>query len=76
MKSYEELKKELQGKRKNIKGFNREFYKIFVDDRKTAEQIYKNGLSVSDFWKNSKTSKTWFYKNNGGAYCELLSLCY
>ena len=81
MKDFETLKKELSSRRKNIKGFNRDFYKIFTHDMETARKAveesvrYDFDFSPTTFWKESETHKTWFYRHNGGAYCELLSIC-
>ena len=81
MKSYKALKAELSKRRKNIKGFNLEFYKIFSHDmdvcRKALEEAsaLNVNFSVTEFWKASETHKTYFYRNNGGAYCELLQIC-
>lgn len=80
MKTYEVLRAELSKRRKNIKGFNRAFYKIFAHDMKTARAGVEESkkldvdFSVSDFWINSETHKTWFYIHNSAAYCELLQL--
>ena len=80
MKTYEQLKKELQDRRHNIKGFNRAFYKTFSHDmdiaRKGVEEARELGVnfSIGQFWDQSETHKTWFYQYNGGAYCELLSI--
>ena len=81
MKDYETLKKELSERRKNIKGFNLAFYKIFAHEMEVARQALEESkqfnfdFSVTEFWKNSETHKTWFYRNNGGAYCEILQIC-
>lgn len=82
MKSYEVLKQELNARRKNIKGFNKAFYKQFAHDmeviRKALEETEKLNLetpSITDMWRQSETHKSWFYNHNSGAYCELLSIC-
>lgn len=80
MKSYKALKEELKSRRKNTKGFNEAFYKIFMNDLETikkaigeAEKLKVN-ISTTDLWNKSETHKTYFYKNNGGAFCEFLEL--
>ena len=80
MKTYEQVKKELLERRKNIKGFNKTFYKQFCRDLEVArigvEESNKLGVpfSVTEYWNTTETHKTWFYIHNGGAYCELLSI--
>ena len=80
MKDFLTLKKELSERRKNIRGFNKAFYKQFAHDletsRKALEECEKLNVnfSVTDFWKQSETHNTYFYKHNGGAYCELLQI--
>lgn len=80
MKDFLALKKELSERRKNIKGFNQAFYKQFSHDLETArkgleesERLNKD-FSITDFWQHSETHNTYFYKHNGGAYCELLQI--
>ncbi len=80
MKSFEVLKQELNARRKNIKGFNKAFYKTFSHDLETARKGLEEArkldrdFSISDFWNQSETHKTFFYIHNGGAYCELLQI--
>ena len=80
MKSYEALKTELSARRKNIKGFNQAFYKQFAHDMETARKAVEEAdrlnvkFSVTDFWRQSETHKTYFYQKNSGAYCELLQI--
>lgn len=80
MKTYEEVKKELAQRRTNTRGLNREFFRIFCHDLNTARAGVDEAaaldvaFSVSDFWKQSETHKTYFYKHNPGAYCELLQI--
>ena len=80
MKDYEILKAELLKRRKNIKGFNKTFYKIFSHDMETAQKGTEEAakldkdFSITDFWRESETHKTYFYKNNSAAYCELLEI--
>lgn len=80
MKSYEVLKTELSARRKNIKGFNQAFYKQFAHDMETARKAIEEAdrlnvkFSVTDFWRQSETHKTWFFNHNSGAYCELLQI--
>lgn len=80
MKSYKALKEELKSRRKNIRGFNEAFYKIFMNDLETikkaigeAEKLKVN-ISITDLWNKSETHNTYFYKCNGGAFCEFLEL--
>lgn len=82
MKTYEVLKQELQSRRTNIKGFNKAFYKQFSHDMEVirrgleeAKELDIDYPSVTEFWKQSETHKTWFYNHNSGAYCELLQIC-
>lgn len=80
MKSYETIKQELTARR-NAKGFTKAFYKQFVHDmdviREAVEECNRLNIdiSVTDFWRNSETHKSWFYKHNSGAYCEMLQIC-
>ena len=80
MKSYEEIKKELDARRSNTRGLNRAFYEIFSHDMETARAGVAEAaaldvaFSVSDFWEQSETHKTYFYKHNPGAYCEMLKI--
>ena len=80
MKTYDQVKKELLQRRKNIRGFNKAFYKQFCKDleaaQKALDEAEKNGVdfSVTEFWKTTETHNTWFYIHNGGAYCELLTI--
>ena len=80
MKSYETLKTELSARRKNIKGFDQAFYKQFAHDMETARKGVEEAdrlnvkFSVTDFWRQSETHKTWFFNHNSGAYCELLQI--
>lgn len=80
MKSYETLKAELSSRRKNIRGFNEAFYNQFVHDLETAQKGVEEAetlnihFSITDFWNKSETHNTYFYKNNGDAYCEFLEL--
>lgn len=81
MKDFLTLKKELSERRKNIKGFNQAFYKQFAHDMETCRKALEEcerlniNFSVTDFWKQSETHNTYFYKHNSGAYCEMLSIC-
>lgn len=70
--NYNEAKNELKKRCSNLKGFTRKTYETILSDRKTAEKIFEDGGDVQRFYRSSETSKTDFYKNNGGAYCELL----
>ena len=71
---YKAIKEELKKRHSNIKGFTNNVYNIIIADRKTAEDLAKNGKDVQAFYRQSATSKTYFYINNGGAYCELVSI--
>ena len=68
------IKEALSKKVSSIRHFDRRTYEVILRKRKTAEEIAKNGGDVQEFFRTSETSKTDFYKKNGGAYCELLSL--
>ena len=80
MKTYEETKKALQARRHNIRGFNAKFYRIFAHDLETARKGLEEAarldkdFSITEFWQQSETHKTYFYRHNGGAYCELLQI--
>lgn len=80
MKTFEEMKKALTEKRQNIKGFNKDFYKIFCKEMETAqkaiEEANENGgnFNITEFWQGSETHKTYFYNNNGACYCALLEI--
>ena len=80
IKSYDEVKKELQSRRKNIKGFNESFYNTFKMDfyviQNAVDQADRNNgkISVTELWNKSATHKTYFYKHNSGAYCEFLQI--
>lgn len=80
MKDYETIKAELQRKTKNIKGFNKSFYKTFCQDlqiiQKELEKAEKENttISITELWNKSATHETYFYKNNGCAYCLFLEI--
>lgn len=71
---YSDVKQILKSRCKNIKGFTKEIYMIILADRKKAFELAEAGEDVQTFYKASKTAQTDFYINNGGAYCELLSI--
>ena len=71
---YKAIKEELKKRHKNIKGFTKAAFDIIVADRQTAADLAENGGDVQAFYRQSATSKTDFYINNGGAYCELISI--
>ena len=71
---YKAIKEELKKRRNNIKGFTKAVFDIIIADRQTAADLAENGGDVQAFYRQSATSKTDFYINNGGAYCELISI--
>ena len=71
---YKEIKEELKKSVSNVKYFNENTFKIIMKDRQTAKEIFETGGDVQEFYKNSETSKTKFYLENGGAYCQLLTI--
>lgn len=71
---YKAIKEELKKRRNNIKGFTKAVFDIIIADRQTAADLAENGGDVQAFYRQSETSKTDFYINNGGAYCELISI--
>ena len=71
---YKAIKEELKKRRNNIKGFTKAVFDIIISDRQTAADLAENGGDVQAFYRQSATSKTDFYINNGGAYCELVSI--
>ena len=80
MKDYETIKKELKARCKNIKGFNKEFYKTYCNDlqaiKKEIEKATKENkkVSVTELWILSDTHKTYLYNNNSGVYCAFLEI--
>ena len=80
MKSYETIKTELKSRRKNIKGYNKQFYNTFKADlgriQKASEEADRKNerISIAALWKESDTHKSYFYQYNGSAYCEFLEL--
>ena len=72
--TFKEIKEELKKSVSNVKYFNKETYEIIIKDIKTAKEILESGGNVQEFYKNSKTAKTRFYLENGGAYCQLLTI--
>ena len=71
---YKAIKEELKKRRNNIKGFTKAVFDIIIADRQAAADLAENGGDVQAFYRQSETSKTDFYINNGGAYCELISI--
>ena len=72
--SFNEAWEELGKSVSSVKYFNRKTFEIIVRDMKTAKDIFKSGGDVQEFYRNSETSRTKFYRENGGAYCQLLSI--
>lgn len=72
--NFETIKNELKKRISNIKYFNNATFEIILADQKKAKEIVKLGGNAQDFYKNSKTTETKFYKKNGSAYCVLLSI--
>lgn len=67
--------KEILKKRvSNTKYFDKSTFDIIKKDKEKAEEIVKSGGNTLDFYRSSETSKTKFYRENSGAYCELLSI--
>lgn len=74
--NYQKIKEELKKKVSSIKYLDKKTFEIIINERKQAEIIASEGGDVQAFYRASKTAQTKFYKQNGGAYCELLSLLY
>ena len=72
--NYKEIKEKLSKQVSSVKYFNKQTFDIIMKDRETANKIYEEGGNVQEFYKNCETSKTKFYTENGGAYCQLLSI--
>ena len=72
--NFQKVKTALKEKISNTKYFDNKTFQIIMKDRETAEEIVKSGGNAQDFYKISETSKTKFYRENSGAYCELLSI--
>lgn len=71
---YEKVKTILKERVSSIKYFDKNTFEVIKRDNKKAEDVIKAGGNAQDFYKTSDTSKTRFYKENSGAYCELLSI--
>ena len=71
---YFEARRRLAENCESIRGFNKKTFEIIIADRKKASELMRLGEYVQGFYRASATAKTNFYKNNGGAYCELLSI--
>lgn len=80
MLTYEQIKSELQARRENTKHFTKSFYKLYLDSlnaaRKDDEGWYTtpDGVLTRHCWDAVRSSR--FYRENGGCYCEFLSLVY
>ena len=72
--NYQEAKEELKKRVSSIRYFSKRTYDTIVKERKQAEKIAEAGGDVQAFYRASETARTKFYKENSGAYCELLSL--
>lgn len=72
--NFKEIKEELKKSVSSVKYFNENTFKIIMKDRNTANKIFETGGDVQKFYRNSETSKTKFYLENGGAYCQLLTI--
>lgn len=72
--NFKEIKEELKKGVSSTRYFDKKTFEIIMNDRKTAEKIFENGGNVQEFYKNSETSKTKFYIENSGAYCELITI--
>lgn len=82
-KYYKIIKAELQKRRENVKYFNMDFFKMYIDaikagkaaeDAGTLEkEKYKNGLiTLFHYFDPIYTSD--FYTKNSGCYCEFLAV--
>ena len=71
---YKKIKEELKRVVSSVKYFDKKTFDTILKDKKEAANIVENGGDVQEFYKNSDTSKTRFYLENSGAYCELLSI--
>lgn len=72
--NFKEIKEELKKSASSVKYFNKETFEIITRDIKTAKEILESGGNAQEFYKNSETSKTKFYTENSGAYCQLLTI--
>ena len=81
--SYETVKRELQKRCSNVKHFSKAFYNIYKkslsETIKNAEKgiddsYYKGIVKLYHSWDEVYNSK--FYRENGCAYCEFLSIVY
>lgn len=72
--NFKKIKEELKKYVSSVKYLDKKTFEIIVADREAAMKILNEGGDVQEFYKNSETSKTKFYKENGGAYCQLLSI--
>lgn len=71
---FKEIKEKLRKCASSVKYFDMKTFAIIMADRKAAMIIAKEGGDVQEFYRNSRTSKTRFYTENGGAYCRLLAI--
>lgn len=71
---FKEIKEELKKYVSSVKYFDKKTFEIIVSDRKKAIKILEEGGNAQEFYKNSETSRTKFYTENGSAYCQLLSI--
>lgn len=71
---FKKIKKELKNNVSSVKYFDKKTFEIIMSDRKAAEKIFEEGGDVQKFYRNSKTTKTKFYIENSGAYCQLLTI--
>lgn len=71
---YKKVKEELKKRRPDVRFFNKKTFETILKDRQEAHKILENGGNAQEFYKSSETVKTRFYLENGGAYCELLSI--
>ena len=72
--NFKEAKEELKKSVSSVKYFNERTFEIIMQDIKRAREILKEGGNVQEFYRDSETSKTRFYLENGGAYCQLLTI--
>lgn len=78
---YKAIKTELQRRRNDTRYFTRDFYKLFLACQATRTAAAKNGSpdryekgNVILYHSFDPVYNSRFYQNNGGCYCEFLSV--
>lgn len=79
--TYEQIKAELSRRRNRITHFTRKFYQEFCAAQRAAKHTAENGIDLH-YWKDGvylnhaydPVYESNFYRKNGGAYCEFLSI--